>query len=97
MSSRKATKQEISYRCFDKREKMYRLLPGQIYRHYNGTTYEVIVIGYLEEGAEPVVVYKSLHASSDYPVGTVWVRRREIWDEQVERDGEVMPRFELVD
>jgi hypothetical protein len=61
--------------------------PGR-YRHFKGQLYEVIATARHSETEEEYVVYRALSAD-----GALWVRPRAMWDEQIERDGYVGPRF----
>lgn len=59
-----------------------------IYRHFKGNLYEVIGTARHSETLEEMVVYKAL-----YDEGSLWVRPASMWDETVERDGNVYKRF----
>ena len=61
--------------------------PGR-YRHFKGQAYEVIGTARHSETEEEYVVYRALYGN-----GALWVRPRAMWDEQIERDGYVGPRF----
>ena len=58
------------------------------YRHFKGNEYEVIGIAKHSEDLSPMVVYRAL-----YGEGGLWVRPAHMWNETVERDGKVFPRF----
>ena len=58
------------------------------YRHFKGNEYEVIGIAKHSETLAPMVVYRAL-----YGEGGVWVRPASMWNETVERDGQVFRRF----
>jgi hypothetical protein len=58
------------------------------YRHFKGNEYEVIGIARHSETLEPLVVYKAL-----YGEGGLWVRPAAMWNQTVERDGKIFPRF----
>ncbi len=64
------------------------LRPG-IYRHFKGNNYEVIGVARHSETDEKLVVYRPLYGD-----GELWVRPLAMFKETVERDGEVLPRFE---
>ena len=68
---------------------MENIIIGGIYRHYKGSEYMVLEIATHSESLEPMVVYKAL-----YGEGGVWVRPASMWNEQVTRGGESVPRFE---
>ena len=59
-----------------------------IYRHFKGNLYEVIGTAKHSESLEEIVVYKAL-----YDEGSLWVRPASMWDETVDRDGNVYKRF----
>ena len=61
--------------------------PGR-YRHFKGQAYEVIGTARHSETEEEYVVYRALYGDR-----ALWVRPRAMWDEQIERDGYVGPRF----
>jgi hypothetical protein len=68
-------------------------LPGEIYKHYKGGTYEIISLAIHTETKETLVIYKSLN------FGSVHARPFEIWNDTVqieESKGElktIVPRF----
>ena len=61
--------------------------PGR-YRHFKGQAYEVIGTARHSETEEEYVLYRALYGD-----GALWVRPRAMWDEQIERDGYIGPRF----
>ena len=66
------------------------LKPG-IYRHFKGNRYRLLYVAKHSETLEPMVVYQAL-----YGEGGIWVRPAAMWNEHVERDGYVGPRFAFV-
>ena len=66
------------------------ILPGK-YRHFKGKEYEVIGIARHSETEEPMVVYRTLYGEHG-----IWVRPASMWNETVERDGQVYQRFVLL-
>ncbi|MFZ3028433.1 DUF1653 domain-containing protein [Rhodoferax sp.] len=57
------------------------------YRHYKGGIYEIICEARLESAPDVVMmVYKSEE-------GLIWTRPRDIFFEQVEYEGNTVPRF----
>ncbi|MBI5221229.1 MAG: DUF1653 domain-containing protein [Candidatus Magasanikbacteria bacterium] len=64
--------------------------PGT-YRHFKGKDYEVIGIAKHSETLEEMVVYKPLYNNSG-----LWVRPLKMFEENVEVNGEIMPRFQLI-
>jgi hypothetical protein len=65
-------------------------IPGR-YRHYKGKDYEVIGVARHSETDERVVVYRPLYNDSG-----LWVRPLAMFVEEVEVNGERVPRFALV-
>ena len=61
------------------------------YRHFKGNEYEIVGIARHSETLEPMVVYRAL-----YGEGGLWVRPAHMWNEMVERDGKVFPRFTYI-
>ncbi|NVK21249.1 MAG: DUF1653 domain-containing protein [Kangiellaceae bacterium] len=59
-----------------------------IYKHFKGNLYEVLEVATHSETGELYVVYKALYG--DYGI---WVRPLEMFDETIERDGEILQRF----
>ncbi len=66
------------------------LQPGK-YRHFKGRFYQVIGVARHSETEEPFVVYRPLYGEGD-----LWVRPLSMFEETVERDGELIRRFEYV-
>ena len=63
--------------------------PG-IYRHFKGGIYRVIGMARHSEDLSPMVIYQSCKDDS------YWVRPASMWNETVERDGVVKPRFQYI-
>ncbi len=70
-------------------------IPTGLYTHYKGKPYEVVGIAHHSETREVLVVYKMLYAS-DFPEGTLWVRPLVMFKEQVNVDGNMVPRFKYI-
>lgn len=62
-------------------------LPGR-YRHYKGREYEVIDIAQHSETRERLVLYRCLYGDCG-----LWVRPLSMFLEEVEVNGECIPRF----
>lgn len=60
-----------------------------IYKHYSGKLYRVIGICRHSETLEEMTVYQSLYG--DYGL---WVRPRAMFEESIEIEGKMMPRFQ---
>lgn len=63
---------------------------GDIFRHYKGGEYEIVETGFLENGGEPAVIYRSLDK------GIVWIRTAENFYETVIENDIELPRFNQV-
>ena len=61
------------------------------YRHFKGMEYEVIGVASHSETLEPMVVYKALYGD-----GGLWVRPAAMWNETVERNGQIFQRFTYI-
>ena len=67
------------------------ITPGR-YRHYKGREYQVIGCARHSETEEELVVYRALYGEHD-----LWVRPKEMFQEEVEKDGNRQPRFQRVE
>jgi hypothetical protein len=61
------------------------------YRHYKGSLYRVVCLAHHSETLEDMVIYEPLDGKTGY-----WARPASMWDELVEVDGVMRPRFEKV-
>ena len=61
------------------------------YRHYKGNEYEVIGVAHHSETQEDMVVYRSVSNHSE-----MWVRSARAFEENVEVNGEMVPRFKFL-
>jgi hypothetical protein len=66
------------------------------YQHFKGNFYEVIGIAHHSETLEEMVVYRALYEHEKYGDNSLWVRPKEMFLENVTRDGKEMPRFKFV-
>ncbi len=66
------------------------LKPGQIWKHYKGHDYKIIILGKHSETAEDMVVYEQVHS------GRIYIRPMNLFFDEVEWEGEIVPRFTLV-
>ena len=62
------------------------------YRHFKGKEYEVIGVARDSETERPMVVYRALYGEFG-----LWVRSLSMFTEMIERDGQRVPRFQLID
>ncbi len=66
------------------------LKPGQIWKHYKGNDYKIIILGKHSETAEDMVVYEQLHS------GKIYIRPMNLFFNEIEYNGEIVLRFTLV-
>lgn len=62
------------------------LQAGTLYRHYKGGLYEMVGPATLESDLSAMIVYRAAD-------GALWIRPRDIFFEQVEFGGRLVPRF----
>lgn len=62
-----------------------------LYRHFKGNIYEVTSIAKHSETEEELVIYHLVDNPTD-----IWVRPLTMWNEIVERDGQVFQRFSKI-
>ncbi len=71
-------------------------IPGKRYRHYKGMEYTVLHIARHSETLKELVVYRAEYFAEDVGENAIWVRKREMFEEQIEKDGKTVERFEEV-
>lgn len=69
------------------------LKPGA-YEHYKGKKYRVIGVAKHSETLKDMVVYEALYENKE---SKLWVRPLEIFLENVEIGGKIIPRFKYLD
>jgi len=65
---------------------------NSVYRHYKGNLYRVLEICKHSETLEELVVYQGLYG--DNPI---WCRPLRMWNEEVDFNGKIVKRFELIE
>ena len=65
--------------------------PPGLYRHYKGLMYEVVGTARHSENLEPMTLYRALYGAQD-----LWVRPAAMFNETVDIDGTLQPRFARV-
>lgn len=63
---------------------------GEMYRHYKGDAYRIILLAEHSNDNEWMVVYEPMHENPDAPYFTRPLRE---WDEMVEWEGKIKRRF----
>lgn len=71
---------------------MKKLTPGY-YRHYKGKKYLVLGLAKHSETLEPLVIYISLYENE---TSQIWARPLEMFIDEVEVEGERIPRFKFI-
>ncbi len=71
---------------------MEELKIGGIYRHYKGNNYKLLTVATHSETLEKMVVYQALYGD-----GGIWVRPLSMFTETVEKDGQRLKRFQLIE
>lgn len=66
------------------------LKPGK-YQHYKGKEYRALGLARHSETLEELVVYQALYGDHD-----LWVRPLKMFSEEVEIDGQKVPRFKYL-
>lgn len=61
------------------------------HKHYKGKEYEVIRVAKHSETQEEMVIYRAL-----YGKGVIWVRPIQMFQEEMEIDGNKIPRFQYI-
>ena len=61
------------------------------YRHYKGKDYKVFNVATHSETMEKFVVYQTLYGDYDW-----WIRPFNMFTENIEINGKVVPRFEWI-
>ena len=68
---------------------------GQIWRHYKGDDYKIIVLAKSEKDGDDLVVYER-QTDIFHNGWRIWVRPRNMFFDIVEWEGKEVPRFILV-
>jgi len=75
---------------------MEKLVIGGTYRHYKGLLCKLLNLGRLEEDLDEVVIYQELNDSKEYGSNPIWVRRKSVFLQEVDINGEKVPRFKYI-
>lgn len=71
---------------------MNKIKPG-IYEHYKGRRYQVLGVAKHSETLEDMVVYQTLYQNE---LSKLWVRPLSIFLEEVDLNGQKVPRFKFI-
>ncbi len=74
-----------------------KLVIGGAYQHYKGSLCMLLTLGKLEEDLSDVVIYQEMNDSKEFGKNPVWVRRKNVFLEEVEYKGELVPRFKYLE
>ena len=64
-----------------------------MYKHFKGNLYKVLGMVKHSETREDLVLYEALY---DNPLGKLWVRPREMFEEVIEIEGKKVKRFMFI-
>jgi hypothetical protein len=67
------------------------------YRHYKGKVYMVLAIAKHSETLENLIMYRAMYDDEKFGPYAYWVRPVEMFLEEVEVDGQMVPRFTRMD
>jgi len=70
---------------------------GAKYKHFKGGVYEIVAVAKdSEDTSRELVVYKQLYETPEHPIGTVWIREKNNFLEEISREGKIFLRFEEI-
>lgn len=69
---------------------------SRYFRHYKGGEYELIGIGRDSETLAEVVIYRALYDDEKFGPKPIWVRPKEMFFGEVEKDGKIIKRFKEI-
>lgn len=70
---------------------------GAVFQHYKGKRYKILCVARHSETLEYQVVYQGLYQCPDFGDCPIWVRPLKMFLEEVEYQGNRMPRFTLIE
>lgn len=65
---------------------------NQLYKHYKGNLYRVLLIAKQSEDESELVIYQDMNFPEK-----IWARPKKMFEEHVDIDGKKVPRFSLQD
>ena len=66
------------------------------YKHFKGEVYEVVGGCVHTETMKPLVLYKSLTGTKEYPADIIWARPKAMFLDKVVYNNEEIPRFKYI-
>lgn len=66
------------------------------YQHFKGNFYEVLGVARHSETLDELVVYRALYDSEEFGKNALWVRPLKMFLEEVEVNGQRVPRFKFM-
>lgn len=69
---------------------------GAIFRHYKGKEYKILQIARHSEDLSLCVVYQGLYTCETFGKEPIWVRPLKMFLEEIEYNGETIPRFKRI-
>ena len=70
---------------------------GKYIHSKSGREYEVVGVAHHSEDLSELVVYRALYNSEDFGENALWVRPKAMFEELVEIEGEMKPRFRYIE
>jgi hypothetical protein len=69
-------------------------IPGEIYKHYKGDLYEIVLIAEHADPDELNIIYKACYPDPDFPY---FSRLIKTWLDQILWEGKIVDRFVKID
>lgn len=63
-----------------------------LYKHYKGNIYKVLNVGIHTETMEEMVVYQDVNAPDK-----IWIRPASMWNDEINIDGNIVKRFQIIE
>jgi len=67
------------------------------YEHYKGKGYEVLGLARHSETLAELVIYRALYDDPEFGPNPIWARPKEMFFDEVEVEGILLPRFRRLD
>jgi hypothetical protein len=72
-----------------------KIVPG-LYKHFKGKHYQVLFVGKHSSSLEDMVAYRAMYYSEAFGDNAFWFRPVSEFLEEVEFNGKLVPRFQLL-